>query len=92
MKVIEKRLRPPANAESPETVCPGPFQYVRQFRPVGNILERQPLDRSTCDDQRIEKLVTDILEPTIETSQIPRFGMTRGIGGCRHENQFDLKR
>ena len=77
--MIEERLRPPANSKSPEAVGLGPFQDLSKFRPVSDFLEGQPLDRSTGDDQSIKEIVPDILEPAIETSQIPRFGMARRV-------------
>ena len=92
MKMMEKRLRTPADAKPPEAVPARPFQYFRQFRPVGDILEREAFDGGAGHNQGVEKLVTDILEPAIEAAQISGFRVTRRVGGRCHENQFNLKR
>ena len=90
VKMIQKRLRAPADTKAPEAVRPRPLKYLRQFRPVGHILERQPLDRCAGDDQRVKKLVSNIVEPAVEAPQIAWFCMPRCVGSRRHQDQFDL--
>ena len=92
VEMIEKRLRPPADAKPPETMRPRPVHDLGQLVPIGNLLERQPFDGRTGHNQRIEILVTHILKPAIEATKVARLCMARRIACRRHQDQLDLKR
>ena len=70
---------------------PSPFENLRQLIPVGDCLERHPLDRRAGDNHPVVKTIAHRVEILVELAHVLDRRMFRGMSLDLHKFQFDLQ-
>ena len=89
---VQRRQRPPADAEAAEDVGLGPLVDVHELGPVGHVMVGHGLHRGSRDDHGVVPLRPHFIERPVERLKVLDRGVPGRVAGRRQQRKLHLKR
>ena len=92
VKMVQRRLRAPADIELAIGIVLRPVEDSGEFRPVLHIFKGHLFDRCAGDDQPVELAVFDLLPGFVKAEKMLFGRVFALIAGGAQQGQLDLQR
>ena len=92
MEMMHGRHGPPTDEEAGMNMSLGPVENLREFVPIGDVLERQGLNRRTGNDEAVKLAILNLIPGMVEGDEVILRRVARHMAADAHQSQLHLQR